>query len=116
MINRSAIILKYKEKAVRWIHDADPGPEKIEISVEAVNRDNTLYLISTEVGEEPELLERWLKVNFKALFERELVGWYTDPDLWPKRKTRKLFNEWFDVQLCSVIEDTVGTPIYEDEL
>ncbi len=34
-----------------------------------------------------------------------LAGWLTDERQWPKQRTRPMFQEWFDVQMCSVVED-----------
>jgi hypothetical protein len=50
------------------------------------------------------------------LFEAELEGWYTDPSMWPQELTWKLFCEWFDVEYHTVLIDTVGDEIYDDEL
>ena len=46
MINRSAIILKYKPPAVSWINEADPIEEHPGITIEDVNEDRTIYLIA----------------------------------------------------------------------
>jgi len=55
-------------------------------------------------------------MNFKNLFESELEGWYTDPDLWPKPLTLKLFHKWFDTEFHTVIIDTVDKPLFDDGL
>ena len=34
-----------------------------------------------------------------------LAGWVTDEALWPPDRTRQLFDEWFEVQRTSWIED-----------
>ena len=62
----------------------------------------------------PEALEEWIKMNYEALFENDLQGWYTDESLWPKKRDLKLFREWFDVECHTVVEDTVGVPIEDD--
>ena len=116
MINRAAIILKYKEPAVRWINDADPYNEDPRITAESVNSDRTVYLISDEDADTPDAVERWIKRNFKALFEAELEGWYNDPELWPKKRTQKLFREWFDIECHTLLFDTVGAEIYDDDI
>ena len=112
MINRSAVILKYKEPFVRWINEADPYKDDPGITPESANEDKTVYLITDDDGEN---IEKWISLNFKALFEAELEGWYTDESLWPKRRSRKAFNEWFSVECYSVIIDTVKDAIEDDE-
>ncbi len=37
MVNRGALILRYKESAVRWINDADPDPSSHPVDLESVN-------------------------------------------------------------------------------
>lgn len=39
MINRTAVILKYKEPAVQWINDADPYHDDPQTSLESANHD-----------------------------------------------------------------------------
>ncbi|MFH2045295.1 MAG: hypothetical protein ABIK92_09125 [Pseudomonadota bacterium] len=112
MINRAAIILKYKEPFVRWINEADPYEDHKEITLESANEDRTVYLITVEEGEN---FGKWVSLNFKMLFENELEGWYTDESLWPKNRNKKTFNEWFDFECHTVIIDTVGGAIEDDE-
>lgn len=114
MLNRSALLLRYKAPAVQWINDADPSPSGSSVTLEEVNSDLTVYLVSDEVSESPEEVRRWVKANWRNLFESELDGWYTDPALWPTL-TLKRFDAWFDVECHSTIIDTLGGPIEDDE-
>ena len=43
MINRAAIVLKYKDAAIRWINDADPMKKGVRITVEEANDDEGSY-------------------------------------------------------------------------
>jgi len=112
MINRSAVILKYKEPFVRWINEADPYEDDPRISTEKANEDQTVYLITDEDGEN---IEQWISLNFKIIFENELEDWYNDKSLWPKNRDKKLFSEWFNVECHTVIIDTVEDAIEDDE-
>lgn len=114
MINRAALLLRYKSPAVQWINDADPAPSGSTVTSEMVNGDLTVYLVSDEVGGSPEGVRKWVKANWRNLFESELEGWYTDTALWPKL-TLKRFDEWFEVECHSVIIDTLGGPIEDDD-
>jgi len=116
MINRAAILLKYKAPAVQWINDADPCHEDPGISLESVNEENTIYLVSEHEAESPEALKKWIALNYQALFERELDDWYTDEGLWPNVLDLKLFYEWFEVECHTEIIDTVELPIEDDEI
>lgn len=115
MINRTALLLRYKRPAVQWINDADPNPDGPALSIEDVNEERLVYLIREEDAYSSDHLEKWLRQNFKALFENELHGWYQDPSLWPKLLTYQLFQRWFDVECHSMIVDTVGGLIEDDE-
>ena len=97
MVNRAAIILRYKEPAIRWINEADPYDRDFDITSESANEERTIYLISDDDGDTPQTVERWIKGNYPTVFEEELEGWYTEPALWPENRTLKMFKEWFEV-------------------
>ena len=115
MINRTAIILKYMEPAVKWINEADPYDENPGITIDSVNEDGTVYLVRDEDADSPEALDEWISLNYEILFEAELEDCYTDESLWPPKRNLKLFKQWFEVEYHSVVEDTVGSPIEDDE-
>ena len=83
MINRAAIILKYKEPFVQWINDVDPYVDNPGITSENANEDRIVYLITDVDGEN---FEEWISLNYKTLFEIELEGWHTDESLWPQKR------------------------------
>jgi hypothetical protein len=116
MVNRAALILRYKEPAVRWINEADPDPDAISISLADANRERTVYLISDEDGDTDAAVRQWVKNNFRTLWETELGGWYTDEELWPEDRTLKKFDQWFDVECHTMLMDIVGEPIIDDEI
>ena len=113
MINRAAVILKYKAPFIQWVNDADPYKDNPGITLERENKDCTVYLI---LEDDAENLEEWISFNFEQLFESEIEDWYTDESLWPKNRNRKLFDEWFDVECHSVLIDTVDGKIIDDEI
>jgi hypothetical protein len=44
-----------------------------------------------------------------------LDDWYTDPALWPHSRTVKMFREWCEIRIHSIVLDCGDTPIeYED--
>lgn len=113
MINRGAILLRYRAPAIRWINEADPY-DSPELTSDDLQRDQTVYLVSDEDAGGEAAAERWIRRNFAEIFERELEGWYTDPTLWPERRTLATFRAWFDVEYHSVVVDTVGGAIYDE--
>src|SRR5918995_5440647 len=75
MLNRAALILRYKQPFVDWINAADPSPTSRTLTLAEVNQEHTVYLV--EVEDEDELTE-WLTRHHEELLEEELNGWYTD--------------------------------------
>jgi hypothetical protein len=110
-----ALILRYKEPAVRWINDSDPDSSDPPISLEFVNEERTVYLVPDGAGDDPKTFERWLKAHYAEIFEMELEGWYTDEDLWPQQRPYSLFKAWFETELHTVIVDLDSGDIYDDD-
>jgi hypothetical protein len=50
VVNRGALILRYKEPAVRWINEADPSPSDSPITLQQVNDYRGLLLRNGERG------------------------------------------------------------------
>lgn len=113
MINRAALMFRIRQPMVDWINRVDPSNTPTSVTLEDANRERTVYLISDE---DVEVVDEWLKLNFEAVFISELEGWYTDPSLWPSPLTLALFREWFEMECHSMVFDTVGEPITEDDL
>jgi hypothetical protein len=81
VVNRGALIPRYKEPAVRWINEADPSPSDSPITLQQVNEERPVYLISDSAGENARTWDRWLRRHYAKLLEVELNGWYTVPAL-----------------------------------
>jgi hypothetical protein len=73
------------------------------------DNDDDVYLLPD--FEEIAQMERWLKKNFDDIFCDQLNNWYTDEDVWPQKRTFKMFKEWFDYSLHTMISDTQDGPI-----
>ena len=112
MINRAALIIRYKKSLVDWVNEVDPSPEKRAISVQEANEDTTAFLVPDYVAEDFDL---WLAENYLSLFEFVLEEWYVDESLWPQDRTLKLFKSWCEITLHSLVVDTVHDEIDDDE-
>lgn len=113
MLNRAALILRYKQPFVDWINAVDPSPSAEVLTLADVEEERTVYLVEVE---DQEGLARWLRRHHKELFEEELNGWYTDPDLWPRDRSLKKLKEWCSFELNTVVVDTGTTPLEDDDL
>ena len=47
--------------------------------------------------------DEFLKDNYQNIFEKELNGWYTDSTLWPNDRSWKIFQEWFDYEIHTMV-------------
>ena len=112
MINRIAVIIRYKEPFVIWINTSDPYDDDPGITAESANEDNNVYLIDDRYAEN---FEAWLKRNFKTLFDNELYGWYTDQSLWPEKRDLRTFRKWFAVEYFTVVLDLGRGGIFDDD-
>ena len=112
MINRAALILRYKQPFVDWINAADPSPSSRTFTLAEVNKEHTVYLVEVEGEDE---LASWLGQNHAELFEEELKGWYTDPALWPRDRSLKMLHQWCSFELHTVVVDTGETSLEDDE-
>lgn len=111
MLNRSALILRYRQPFVDWINAVDPSADSHILSLDEVNEEHTVYLVEAE---DEEQLAAWLGSNHEVLFERELIGWYTDPALWPQDRSLDTLKKWCRLELHTVVVDTEGSPLEDD--
>ena len=112
MVNRSALLVRLKAPFITWINECDPADQREKITLEEANEERTIYLVEEDAVEH---IEAWIAMNFVQVFECELEDWITDPELWPKEITRELFDQWCGVECHSVIIDTVGGPLLDDD-
>ena len=97
-IDRNAIVVKPKKPFYSWVNSIFPDDKPIEEKDE-----NSIYLIEEMMNNE--LVLNWIKRNFEMIFVNELNDWCTDEDKWPKRRTYKMFSDWFKVEISSMILD-----------
>ncbi len=105
-INRNAIVVKPKQALFDWVNSIYPD-SPIKAPDEA-----TVYLIKEKDSNEE--IEKWLQKNFDNIFQNELNNWHTDEKDWVEKRTYKLFTEWFDVEIHSMILDLEETAITKD--
>ena len=108
MLNRAVMIVRPKQPYIDWAAGLDdsglvPDPED----------EQTVYLIPSYQDED----EAWEIIEdlYEAVFESELYGWHTDESAWPQDRDFDLFQEWFEIELHSVVEDLCDYEIIDDE-
>lgn len=115
-INRTVLIVLAKQPMVDWLQQLPDWPQNSAppITTEEINLDSAAYLIPEyDTPDETMACIQRMKLE---LFEEALGGWTTDKRLWPKKRTRKLFDEWFSTQFHTVVYDLdLAAPIEHDE-
>lgn len=109
-INRNLIIVLPKQPALDWIMRVDPDPIP-GMTLEDLCQEQEVYLLPEGAVNGPEQAEQWALQRFSVLFSSFLYGWFTDDSMWPKRRTRKMFKEWFEVQFHSTVWDLSKVPL-----
>jgi hypothetical protein len=108
-INRSLFVIRLKQPYVDWAN-ALPDRSGTELEsphiLEDLNEDAPAYLVP-EIADYSEI-DLSLDKMWIVLFEEMLSGWTTDEGLWPKKRTRKMFKEWFEITVHSLIKDLWG--------
>ena len=103
-INRNAIIVRPKKPFYDWEHSVFPDDEPMNSKDE-----NNIYLVKEMYNNEAVL--KWIKKNYDDIFINELNDWCTDEEEWPKNRTYKMFSEWFNIEICSMILDLEDFPV-----
>lgn len=106
-VNRNAIVIKPKKPFFDWIHYIYPD-KTVSHRSEA-----NIYLIREMDSNEE--IENWLTRNFDKLFQNELNDWNTDEACWPQKRTFKIFKEWFDYEIHSMILDLEETELIKED-
>jgi hypothetical protein len=111
LINRGVVVIKPKPPFQEWVN-SDPTLSS-PISMENLQQDCTAILVPDFFG--PQDVLDYLEPLKPALFEMELEGWNLDPVTWPSERTNEVFDAWFELEVHSMVWDSVDAPIGRDE-
>ncbi len=102
MLNRSAITVKAKQPFLDWLRGL-PDPVDPSVTLKVVNEEQPVYLVPECI--DPDMFSELLSYYFDVIFDAELSGWWVDQKDWPQSRTVELFQEWFDIEFHSMVED-----------
>jgi hypothetical protein len=106
LTNRIAIVILPKAPFVEWINATDPAQQTKPLTLESAREEPSAFLIPLDDADDSdEFGKQWMQRNWRLLFEHVLDEWYVDSDLWPRNRTVKMFREWCDVQMHSMVFD-----------
>jgi hypothetical protein len=105
LLNRSAI-LSPKQPFADWANSIDDDGPRFVLRDE----DDALTVYLGPELDTVEEIRAFVDRHFDYFFEDWLNGWCTDPARWPRRRTRKMFNAWFEVRIHTMVDDMVEAP------
>lgn len=107
-LNRTSFAIVPKKPFLDWIKNTFlPGklpPGLLE--------ENSMYLV--DPLDDKKNVEKWLRKNFDDVFVNELNEWSEDQSDWPANRTYKMFCDWFEVKICSMIYDLGTSPLIKE--
>ena len=106
-VNRSVFIVVPREPFWQWLSNL-PHSDLGDLTLAELQQDANSYLVPAcqnidEVWDE-------IEARTETIFAAELADWCDDESYWPDL-TAELFNEWFNVQLSSIVTDLADEPI-----
>jgi tetratricopeptide (TPR) repeat protein len=107
LINRGVVVIKPKPPFHEWVN-SDPTLSS-PVSMENLHQDCTAILVPDLFG--PQDVLDYLEPLKPALFEMELEAWNLDPITWPSKRTNEVFDAWFELEVHSMVWDSVDAPI-----
>jgi len=117
-INRAALIVKLKKSFIDWLvytsreHDGEDCLKAEEIETEGFDSKH-VYLIPA--FDENEDYGKFLKKNYRGVFAHELSGWYTNPSMWPQDRSWKVFQQWLDCEIQTMVLDMCDDDFEHEE-
>ena len=110
-VNRSVFLLIPLDPFWNWLKSL-PGNHLDGLTLEDIQADANSYIVrpcetADEVWDE-------IEARFEDIFAAELADWCEDESEWPDLDA-DIFNEWFDIQLSTVITDLEHEPIAREE-
>lgn len=103
-VKRSALVIKPKTPFKDWLANLDKENSNIDGTA-----DPYVYLLPD--FETTKEMEKWLSENFDDIFSDQLNNWYIDETVWVQNRSFKLFKEWFDYTLHTMVFDTMDDDI-----
>lgn len=106
VVNRSVVVVSVKSPFFDWLNQLPSDGNVVQItysSLEELNREPFVFL-APEIFDDAEW-EAYIETRWPIIFDSILGDWTTDQKHWPKKRSEKLFHQWFTVSLHSVVRD-----------
>ena len=111
VLNRTVLILAYKQPFLDWLNAAEQNP--LSLTLEMLGIDNDSFLIPQ--FDDPRHAVKWAEERWSFLFDSILFDWATEESMWPENRSLKMFLEWFDIDVHSMVWDLVNEPLLVED-
>jgi hypothetical protein len=112
LVNRSVVIVRPKQPLVDWVNETPEVKPRKKLTLDNMRASRTVLLVpqDTTLAQAREYVDS-LK---PYLFEMQLNLWYRDPRTWPRERSNAPFDEWFDLELHTLVVDLVDEPLLKE--
>lgn len=110
-INRSAIVVRYKEPYIRWAAELNAADAKFAQDLRTFT---TVYLVPWDQHGREDASS--VAEHFGGIFDHGLSAWCDDESRWPPVRDRETFHKWFEVVAESVVVDLGGDSLHSEEM
>ncbi|WP_347557342.1 hypothetical protein [Robbsia sp. KACC 23696] len=114
VLNRVVVVVLPRAPLVKWINDVGPAQAGV-VTLEDAREDPTSLLVPVRRDDLDERGQKWLRLNWRFVFEQTLHDWYVDEAMWPRSRTKKMFEEWIEVRMHSIVLDCSRLTLEYDE-
>jgi hypothetical protein len=111
-INRTVAIIKPRQPFVDWLNSL-PDDDHV-YTLEELAADNLTFLIPEADSHEGAM--DYIRKKHDLIFTWELWGWVTAEELWPAKRDRKVFREWFEIEINSEVFDLVDGAVAKEDV
>lgn len=111
-VNRAIAVVRPRQPFIDWVNSLN-NPEDT-LTLEQAQQGCKALLIP-----EPERRQgnrRFIELNYAFIFEDELTVWSRDKNVWPRKRTLALFDEWFEVETHNMVFDMGEDLIVSEKL
>ena len=110
ILNRCAVFVRPRQPYLDWMRHDDEGDT--EEAFHNMYADPIVFLYEDDDGRRSPQVG--IGSVWPAIFEHMLLGWCQDPAYWPPDRTRRMFEQWFDCDFGSEVNDLGALPLHFD--
>jgi hypothetical protein len=108
MLNRSAVVVRYREAFRDWLRSIGVQEEEFQD-----HGNKSVYLIGE--CDYPEDQEDVLQESSAAIFYEEVSAWHLDSEQHPDFNDSALFKSWFETEFFDMVSDALDEPLVKSE-